>query len=195
MSTAGNPASTSQEEGASQQEAPEATSTETASESNVQIEDSTTDSSKAPVAAQEEDPEEKPEAKPEVEEEDTSGDDEEDSLSDKELENLDAKVRAKISKKNREAANLRSRLSEESSRADRAEVALAAGLNAAAMKFLHGKTREELEANAEELLVMLGGAGKVTPPGVPVEKGKPGVQPTTAVVDDLDSIGSRIYSK
>lgn len=122
-------------------------------------------------------------------EEDTTGD-----LTDDELDHLDAKVKAKLSKTNREAVNLRSRLKSETARADRAEVAMAAGLPFEAVKFLTGNSREEMEANAEELLVMLGTTGRVTPPGLPVETGQ--AQPAHSAPDtDLDGIGARMYSR
>lgn len=110
---------------------------------------------------------------------------------------LPAKFRAKLSKKNREAANLRSRLNEETARADRAEVAMAAGLPAEALKFLTGATREELEKNAEDLLVMLGTNGRVTPNSLPRETAMADGQSKGTVpgsVEELDSIGSRMYS-
>ena len=110
---------------------------------------------------------------------------------------LPAKFRAKLSKKNREAANLRSRLNEETARADRAEVAMASGLPAEALKFLTGATRDELEKNAEDLLVMLGTNGRVTPNSLPRETAMADGQSKGTVpgsVEELDSIGSRMYS-
>lgn len=125
--------------------------------------------------------------------EDNAPEDSEDGLSETELEALDAKVRSTISKKNREAANLRTRLAGETNRADKAEVALQAGLSAEAVKFLHGKDRAELESNAEALLLMLGNNGRVTPSGLPRETTTTGNVAPVETVEDLDSIGSRMY--
>lgn len=107
---------------------------------------------------------------------------------------FDEKARRALSKTRREAANLRSRLKTETARADRAEVALAAGLPHDAMKFLTGNSREELETNAADLLAMLGYQGRVTPSGNPREVGvAPGVRGAEKT-PDLDSIGARIYN-
>lgn len=122
-----------------------------------------------------------------------------DALSREELEALDQKVRRNMSKTRREAANLRSRLATETTRADRAEVALAAGIPAEALKFLTGSTREELEANAADLLVVMGGQGRVTPLGTPQEAaaqvGAPGTSVEVNTGEDLDAIGQRIYAR
>lgn len=123
---------------------------------------------------------------------DTDEDDED--LPEDEQDRLDEKVRRRLSKTRREAANLRSRLKTETARADRAEVALAAGLPHDAMKFLTGNSREELETNAADLLAMLGYQGRVTPSGNPREVGvAPGAQGGVRA-PDLDSIGARIYN-
>lgn len=100
---------------------------------------------------------------------------------------------------NRENSNLRDRLAtaeqstrEATQRADRAEAALAAGLPHSALKYLTGDTAEELEANAEELLVLLGYGHRVTPSSLPRQVG--GSQDAAvSQVEDLDSIGSRIF--
>lgn len=132
-------------------------------------------------------------------EDDTADDD----LTEDELDALDAKVKRSLSKVRRENSNLRDRLKAETTRADRAEVALAAdGLPQDAIKFITGTTREEMERSAEELLVLLGYSGTVTPPGLPVERGgntyrgNNGVPPSQAGNEtDLDKIGSRIYRR
>lgn len=132
-------------------------------------------------------------------EDDTADDD----LTEDELDALDAKVKRSLSKVRRENSNLRDRLKAETTRADRAEVALAAdGLPQDAIKFITGTTREEMERSAEELLVLLGYSGTVTPPGLPVERGgntyrgNNGVPPSQAGHEtDLDKIGSRIYRR
>lgn len=125
--------------------------------------------------------------------------DADDDLASEDLEALDAKVRRKVSKVNRENSNLRDRLAtaeqstrEATQRAARAEAALAAGLPHSALKYLTGDTAEELEANAEELLVLLGYGQRVTPSSLPRQVG--GSQAAAASqVEDLDSIGSRIF--
>lgn len=125
--------------------------------------------------------------------------DADDDLESEDLEALDAKVRRKVSKVNRENSNLRDRLAtaeqstrEATQRADRAEAALAAGLPHSALKYLTGDTAEELEANAEELLVLLGYGHRVTPSSLPRQVG--GSQDAAvSQVEDLDSIGSRIF--
>lgn len=125
---------------------------------------------------------------------DVDTDEDDEDLSEDEQDLLDEKVRRRLSKTRREAANLRSRLKTETARADRAEVALAAGLPHDAMKFLTGNSREELEANAADLLAMLGYQGRVTPSGNPREVGvMPGAQGGVEA-PDLDSIGARIYN-
>lgn len=126
-----------------------------------------------------------------------------DGLTEDELDALDSKVKRSLSKVRRENSNLRDRLKAETVRADRAEVALAAeGLPQDAIKFITGETREEMERSAEELLVLLGYSGTVTPPGLPVERGgntyrgNNGVPPSQAGNEtDLDKIGSRIYRR
>lgn len=128
-----------------------------------------------------------------VDQDDTDLDDAED-LDAEEQDHFGEKARRALSKTRREAANLRSRLKTETARADRAEVALAAGLPHDAMKFLTGDSREELETNAADLLAMLGYQGRVTPSGNPREVGvAPGVRGAEKT-PDLDSIGARIYN-
>lgn len=124
---------------------------------------------------------------------DNDADSDDDGLTDSELEALDSKVRSKLSKKNREAANLRERVKSETARADRAEVALALGLNADEASFLTGNTREELEEQGEKLLVMLGTKTRVTPTGLPKENGK--VTQGNDHEPSLDEIGSRMFKR
>lgn len=128
-----------------------------------------------------------------VDQDDTDPDDAED-LDAEEQDHFGEKARRALSKTRREAANLRTRLKTETARADRAEVALAAGLPLDAVKFLTGDSREELETNAADLLAMLGYQGRVTPSGNPREVGvAPGAQGAVRT-PDLDSIGARIYN-
>lgn len=123
-----------------------------------------------------------------------------DELDTEDLDALDAKVRRKVSKVNRENSNLRDRLAtaerdtvKATQRADRAEAALAAGLPHSALKYLQGDTAEELEANAEELVVLLGYGQRVTPSSLPRQVGTGNQAAVGSHVEDLDSIGSRIF--
>ena len=124
------------------------------------------------------------------------GDDTSDDTTDEEVERLEEKARRTIRKKNRENENLRGRLKAAEARADRMEIAINTGLPADAIKFLTGDTREEMEKAAEELLVMLGYQGRVTPPGVPQEQGgNPRRGGTPAQETDLNKIGARMYRR
>lgn len=131
-----------------------------------------------------------------------------DDLDDDELDALDAKVRRRVSKVQRENVNLRGRLKDaESARDkiqrenDRLTVALNAGLSGDMLKFLTGDTVEELEENAADLLEVIGYNGRVTPSNGPVERGsnprRGGVDPTSAAANEtnLDTIGARIYKR
>lgn len=124
------------------------------------------------------------------------GDDTSDDTTDEEVERLEEKARRTIRKKNRENENLRGRLKAAEARADRMEIAINTGLPADAIKFLTGDTREEMEKAAEELLVMLGYQGRVTPPGVPQEQGgNPRRGGTPEQETDLNKIGARMYRR
>lgn len=124
------------------------------------------------------------------------GDDTSDDTTDEEVERLEEKARRTIRKKNRENENLRGRLKAAEARADRMEIAINTGLPADAIKFLTGNTREEMEKAAEELLVMLGYQGRVTPPGVPQEQGgNPRRGGTPEQETDLNKIGARMYRR
>lgn len=124
------------------------------------------------------------------------GDDTSDDTTDEEVERLEEKARRTIRKKNRENENLRGRLKAAEARADRMEIAINTGLSADAIKFLTGDTREEMEKAAEELLVMLGYQGRVTPPGVPQEQGgNPRRGGTPEQETDLNKIGARMYRR
>lgn len=124
------------------------------------------------------------------------GDDTSDDTTDEEVVRLEEKARRTIRKKNRENENLRGRLKAAEARADRMEIAINTGLPADAIKFLTGDTREEMEKAAEELLVMLGYQGRVTPPGVPQEQGgNPRRGGTPEQETDLNKIGARMYRR
>lgn len=133
---------------------------------------------------------------------------EDDGLDDDELDALDAKVRRRVSKVQRENVNLRSRLKDaEGAREkvqrenERLTVALKAGLDGSMLKFLTGDTVEELENNAADLLEVIGYNGRVTPSNGPIERGanprRGGLDPASAAANEtnLDTIGARIYRR
>ena len=135
-----------------------------------------------------------------------AGDD--DELDDDELDALDAKVRRRVSKVQRENVNLRGRLKDAEGARDKVQrendrltVALNSGLDGDMLKFLTGDTVEELEKNAADLLAVIGYNGRVTPSNGPVERGsnprRGGVDPTSAAANEtnLDNIGARIYKR
>lgn len=136
---------------------------------------------------------------------DNAGDDD---LDDGELEALDAKVRRRVNKVQRENVNLRGRLKDAEGAHEAAKrenerltVALNAGLGGDMLKFLTGDTVEELEKNAADLLAVIGYNGRVTPSNGPVERGtnprRGGIDPTSAAANEtnLDNIGARIYKR
>lgn len=131
-----------------------------------------------------------------------------DELDDDELEALDAKVRRRVSKVQRENVNLRGRLKDAEGARDKVQrenerltVALNAGLGGDMLKFLTGESVEELEKNAADLLAVIGYNGRVTPSNGPVERGsnprRGEVDPTSAAANEtnLDNIGARIYRR
>ena len=71
----------------------------------------------------------------------------------------------------------------------------------ASAKFLTGADRAELEKNAEELIVLLGYNGRVTPPTAPTERGNNPRRDTldpaelAARESNLDAIGARMYRR
>ena len=135
-------------------------------------------------------------------------DQQDDDLDDDELDALDAKVRRRVSKVQRENANLRTRLkdaegAQEATKRenDRLTVALNAGLGGDMLKFLTGDTVEDMEKNAADLLAVIGYNGRVTPSNGPVERGnnprRNNFDPTNAAAAEtnLDNIGARIYKR
>ena len=131
-----------------------------------------------------------------------------DDLDDDELDALDAKVRRRVSKVQRENVNLRGRLKDAEGARDKVQrenerltVALNAGLGGDLLKFLTGDTVEELEKNAADLLAVIGYNGRVTPSNGPIERGnnprRGEVDPASAAANEtnLDSIGARIYRR
>lgn len=139
---------------------------------------------------------------------DTGAADDSDELDDDELDALDAKVRRRVSKVQRENVNLRSRLKDAEGTRDKVQrenerltVALNAGLDGDMLKFLTGDTVEELEKNAADLLAVIGYNGRVTPSNGPVERrsnprrDKFDPASEAAAETDLDTIGARIYRR
>ena len=147
----------------------------------------------------------KPEAKNDDTKDDTEGDD--DDLDDDELEALDAKVRRRVSKVQRENVNLRGRLKDAEGARDKVQrendrltVALNAGLDGNMLKFLTGDTVEDMEKNAADLLAVIGYNGRVTPSNGPVERGtnprRNGFDSSAAANEtNLDNIGARIFKR
>lgn len=138
---------------------------------------------------------------------------------------IPAEVRAALHKANKEAETLRLKLKEFEDRdkteadklaerlanaearalqADRLEIALEKGLSRSQAKRLVGATREELEADADELLEDLGprvdpAADKSIPPpgGKPREQLKPGSGDPDAPVEETDikKLGARMFER
>ena len=173
----------------------------------------TVDNTEAPAAGEANDTNDVP--KDDVPKDDDQKDDQkdddqqdDDDLDDDELDALDAKVRRRVSKVQRENANLRARLKDaegahESVKRenDRLTVALNAGLGGDMLKFLTGDTVEDMEKNAADLLAVIGYNGRVTPSNGPVERGnnprRNNFDPTNAAAAEtnLDNIGARIYKR
>ena len=155
--------------------------------------DDTTDDAKAATT------EDAGEGEPDDAEDDDLDDSDDDS--DDDTSGADAKYQRSLKKARREASNLRTRLKDAESKANRYEVAMRAGIPSDAMEFLQGDSLEAMEESAEKLLVMMGYHGRVTPPGGPVETGgNPRRGDFTKVnqarqTTDLDTIGSRIYNQ
>ena len=173
----------------------------------------TVDNTQAPTAGDGSDKDTKPAEDKPAEDKDakpTDGDTAEgdDELDDDELDALDAKVRRRVSKVQRENVNLRGRLKDAEGARDKVQrenerltVALNAGLGGDLLKFLTGETVEELEKNAADLLAVIGYNGRVTPSNGPIERGnnprRGDVDPTSAAANEtnLDTIGARIYRR
>ena len=168
----------------------------------------TVDNTEAPAAGEVNDPNDAP--KDDAPKDDPKDDDQQDDddLDDDELDALDAKVRRRVSKVQRENANLRARLKDaegahEATKRenDRLTVALNAGLGGDMLKFLTGDTVEDMEKNAADLLAVIGYNGRVTPSNGPVERGnnprRNNFDPTNAAAAEtnLDNIGARIYKR
>lgn len=130
-----------------------------------------------------------------------------------------AEVKAALKKANKEAETLRLKLKEFEDRdksevdklnerlsaaekraldADRLEVAIEKGLTKSQAKRLVGSTREELEADADELIADLGKPSepqRPAPSGKPQEQLKPGNNDPDAPVEETDvrKLGARMF--
>lgn len=131
-----------------------------------------------------------------------------------------AEVKAALRKANKEAETLRLKLKEYEDRdktevdklnerlalaerraldAERLEVALEKGLTRTQAKRLVGTTREELEADADELIADLGATNepRPSPTQKPQERLKPGNNDPDAPVDETDvkKLGERMFAR
>lgn len=108
--------------------------------------------------------------------------------------------------KERDAKTVAEKRAEEAeARALRLEVAAEKGLTLRQAKRLAGSTREELEADADELLEDLGGAsgsngngdsgGRKPPPGKPKEKLRPGHVPDATDEPDADKVAELVFKQ
>lgn len=108
--------------------------------------------------------------------------------------------RRRLSKANREAANLRERAKAAEAEVLRWRVGAQAGLDPTLIKRLQGDTEAEMLADAEELLELSGRGQRTTPPGVPAEltsgrRGPVDAAELAAAEADLTKIGARIYDR
>lgn len=89
------------------------------------------------------------------------------------------------------------RAEEAEARALRLEVAAEKGLTLTQAKRLVGSTKEELEADAAELLESFGGSngngGAKPPAGKPKEKLRPGQVPDASEEPDIDKVADLVY--
>jgi len=90
------------------------------------------------------------------------------------------------------------RAADAEARALRLEVAAEKGLTLAQAKRLVGSTKEELEADAAELLESFGasngnGGGVKPPAGKPKEKLRPGQVPDASEEPDMDKVADLVY--
>lgn len=114
----------------------------------------------------------------------------------KKLSELEDAGRSEIEKAAAKVAEAEKRATEAEARALRMEVAQERGLDAKQVKYLSGGTREELEANAAQLIEDFGGdpggGDKPTPPSKPSEDLKGGGDPTAAPSPDIRKIVDEI---
>jgi hypothetical protein len=95
------------------------------------------------------------------------------------------------------------RAEEAEARALRLEVAAEKGLTLTQAKRLVGSTKDELEADADELLESFGGAaggnpdngGRKPPPGKPKEKLRPGHVPDATEEADADKVADLVFKQ
>lgn len=112
----------------------------------------------------------------------------------KEFEDRDKTDQERTSEK---LADLEKNLTTAQADAVRFEIALERGLTKSQARRLVGGTREELEADAEELIADLGldGEGATPPSRRPKERLKPGASNSDDPEPDPDEIANRILSK
>lgn len=98
------------------------------------------------------------------------------------LKEIEDKDKSEVQKLTDEVAALRKTATDHETKALRAEVAMAKGLSAAQAKRLVGTTKEELEADADEVLEAFptpGGAATAPPGKKPVPDLRGGTEPNT----------------
>lgn len=94
------------------------------------------------------------------------------------LEQLEQGTKSEVEKLTERLAEAEKRATAEAARADRFEVALDKGLDMTRAKRLTGATREELEADAEELQTWQSGSTEKPAPSKPTESLSGGGDPT-----------------
>lgn len=90
------------------------------------------------------------------------------------FDELDAQNKSEVEKATERAAAIERERDEATARLNRLEVALEKGLSTSQAKRLVGSTREELEADADELLKDLGDSNKPRPPKPDANQGRSG---------------------
>lgn len=108
------------------------------------------------------------------------------------LDEQEAAGKSELDKANGRIAQLEKDLTAANARADRYEVALDKGLDMTRAKRLAGATREELEADAEELKGWSPGKSDTPPPSKPAEDLKGGGDPTTEPAVDIRKMVAEI---
>jgi hypothetical protein len=93
------------------------------------------------------------------------------------LDELESKDKSEVEKANEKAVKAEKRAEEAEAKAIRMEIATSKGLTPAQAKRLVGATKEELEADADELLDSFKPEDKPSPSGRPKERLRPGAVP------------------
>lgn len=133
--------------------------------------------------------------------EDTTGKDSEDTTStednpeeDDNAEGMDRTTARKFSRLRNECSNLRTRAKGAEKENLRLQAAYNGGLPPSALKFLTGDTKEELEANAADLIAMMGNQERGRVSGVPRESGTSTSEAPSDKPENLDDIANRMYN-